>query len=201
MKRYLKVFVALVVIVGALFWAVDSVRIRTYSGTDLNFGVGQGTVTATNPQDMPVAAQLVSPGTRTFTVSTTIAGAKGSSTTQGSGASAKQVFELMLPAGVSQITATRGTNVSFVTTATTRLDVRAQPLSNTDTRTTILIAGLVILGALYYISRSTSHRWLVSLRPRITPVPVVSPVAQGVSAGQSPEIRAYGDNRADKSKS
>src|SRR5690349_2799016 len=129
MKLYLKVVVALVVIAGALFWAVDSVRTRIYSGTDLNFSVSQGTVTATNAQDIPVAAQLMSPGTRTFSVSTTVAGASGSSTGQGTGTSTKQVIELALPSGVSQFTVTRGTNVSFVTSATTKLAVSVQPLS------------------------------------------------------------------------
>ena len=202
MKRNLKIFLALVVIVGILVWSFSSARTLTFSGTNLKFLVGQGVVTATNSQDVPVAAQLTSPGTRTFSVATTIAGASGSSTLQGTGTSAKQIFELTLPFGVSQFTVTRGTDVIFATTTATRLVMSAQQLSETDTRTTIIIAGMVIVGALFYISRATDHRWLVSLRGRIVPTTVIVPIVQSVSsAGQGPEMRAYGDNRADTSKS
>ena len=115
---------------------------------------------------------------------------------------AKQIFELTLPFGVSQFTVTRGTDVIFATTTATRLVMSAQQLSETDTRTTIIIAGMVIVGALFYISRATDHRWLVSLRGRIVPTTVIVPIVQSVSsAGRGPEMRAYGDNRADTSKS
>ena len=197
MKVYLKIFIALVVIVGALFWAVDSARTRSYSGTDLKVIVGQGAVTVTNPQDIPVPVQLVSPGTRTFSVSSSIAGAGGSSTRQGTGASATQLFELASPFGSSEFTVTRGTNVSLVTTTDIKLDVSVQPLTETDARTTIIVAAIVVLGALFYISRTTGHRWISFLRGKQTSIQPVKLTVAPAAMGQGPEIRTYGDNRAD----
>ena len=200
MRVYLKIFVALVVIVGTLFWAVESARSRSYSGSDLNINLGQGVVTVTNAQDIPVAVQLVSPGTRTFSVISSIAGASGSSAPQGSGSSASQVLELAPPSGTSQFTVTRGTNVSLIAKSDTKLDESIQPLSETDARSTIIVAAVVLLGALYSISKTTEHRWLSFLRGKAIPVLAVQPVVAPAATGQGPEIRAYGDNRSDTSK-
>ena len=200
MKNYLKIVVALVVIIGALVWVVDATRTLSYSGTDLNFGVGQGAVTVNNPQDSPVPVQLVSPGTRTFSVVSAIDGVSGSSVVQGTGSARTQLLELALPSGESQFTVTRGSNVSLVTPPTTRLDVSVQSQNETNTRTTLIVAAVVILAALYYISKTTGHRWLSMIRGQIASTPVVLPVVQSASAGQGAEMRAYGDNRADASK-
>ena len=51
MKFNWKILVALVVMVGVIFWGVDSLRTRYYNGTDLSFGVGSGPITVTNPSD------------------------------------------------------------------------------------------------------------------------------------------------------
>jgi hypothetical protein len=190
------VFVALVVIVGALFWAVNSITPSSYAGTDLNFVVGAGAVTVTNPSDVPVPVQLVSPGTRTFSVVSTITGVSGTSTTQGTGSDRAQLFEFAPPSGVSEFTVTRGTNVSLVANTDTKLDVNVQPLTETAVRTTLIAAGIVILGTLYYISRTTGHRWIARLRQQALPVPVAQPIVASAAAGQGPEVRAYGDNRA-----
>ncbi|HEX2620825.1 MAG TPA: hypothetical protein VHL11_11775, partial [Phototrophicaceae bacterium] len=53
----LKVLLALVIIIGALFWSGDSIRNRSYVGTDLNFPVGQGVVTVTNPSTESIPVQ------------------------------------------------------------------------------------------------------------------------------------------------
>lgn len=201
MKLYLRIFVASVVAIAAFFWAVNSISTRSYAGTDPNIDIGAGAVTVTNPSDIPVPARLVSPGTRAFSVVSTIAGVSGSSTVQGTGTARTQLFEFASPSGVSQFTVTRGTNVRLVANRDTRLDVSVQSLSETDTRITIMAAGIVVLGALYYISRRTGHRWLARLRPQVTPAQVAQPFAESAWAGQGPEIRAYDDNRADRSKS
>lgn len=201
MKLYLKIFVASVVIIAALFWAVNSISTRSYSGTELNFTVGQGAVTVTNPQDVPVPVQLVSPGTRAFSIVSTIAGVSGSSIVQGTGSARTQLFEFAPPSGVSQFTVTRGSNVSLVANTDTSLDVSVQPLNETDTRTTLIVAVLVILGGLYYISKTTGHRWIARLRGQVAPAPVGQPLVQSALGGQGPEMRAYGDNRADISRS
>ena len=110
-----KVLVALVVLIAVLFWGVDSLRTRWYSGTDLNFGVGSGPVTITNSTDAAVPVQLVSTGTRTFAVSSTTDGISGTSERQGSGRAITQAFAFDLPPGVTELMiGARTTAVSFV---------------------------------------------------------------------------------------
>ncbi len=196
MKVYLKVILSLVVIVAVLLWAVDSVRAGTYSGTDLNVELGKGAVTVTNPDAAPVDVQLVSAGTRSFTVSSSIDGVSGSSTTQGEGTARTQLFEFAAPSGASEFTVTRSTNVNLVSTAP--LDVYVQPLTENDTRTTIIAAIVVTLGALYYISRTLNHRWIAMLRGKPMPEKTADPSAVSAATGQGGStLRAYGDNRAD----
>jgi hypothetical protein len=117
----------------------------------------------------------------------------------GSGSSATQVFEFAQPFGVSHFTVTRGTNVSFITPATTKLDVGVQPLTETDYRVTIIAAFVVILGALFYISKTTDHRWIPILGRRVASDHAAKLVVAKPEAAQGPELRAYGDNRADRS--
>ena len=156
-----KVLIALVVLVAVLFWGMDSLRTRWYSGTDLNFGVGSGPVTVTNSTDASVPAQLVSTGTRTFTVSSPAEGVSGTSERQGSGRTITQLFAFDLPPGITELMiGVHSSAVSFVTGAGSRLDVSVQPLAASDAKTTLIVASIAILGALLYISRATDHRWL-----------------------------------------
>ena len=67
------------VIVGVLYWGVSSLLSKSFSGRGLTFEVGHGTVALTNPTDEGVTAQLVSPGTRSFTVATNLEDVSGSS--------------------------------------------------------------------------------------------------------------------------
>lgn len=197
MKIYLRIFVALVLIVGTLFWAVNSVRSLSYSGTDLKLDVGAGAVTVTNPSEIQVPVQLVSPGTRVFSVTSTIDGVSGSSTTQGTGRDRTQLFEFVLPFGVSQFTVTRGTNVSLVANAGNNIQVTVQPLLENDARTTAIVAAVVTLAALFYISRTTNHRWIPILGRKLASdraAKLASLVS--VPSGQGSVMRAYGDNRA-----
>ena len=39
-----------------------------------------------------------------------------------------------------------------------------QPLAASDAKTTTIVAGVVILGALFYLSKTTDHRWLKLIR-------------------------------------
>lgn len=164
MKIKWKALVALAVIALALFWAVDTVRSRSYSGTDLNFGIGSGTVTLTNPSDEAVPVQLVGTGTRAFTVSSTIEGVSGSSTRQGTGRNITQLFEFALPPGVSEFTVVRGANVNFATNTETTLEATVQSLDENTSRNTIIAAAGIILMALFYISHINGHRWISASR-------------------------------------
>ena len=198
MKVYLKVFLGLVVVIGALAWAITSTQARAYSGTNLNVEIGKGAVRVTNNQDLPVDVQLVSPGARSFSVSSSIDGVSGSSITQGEGTARSQLFEFAVPAGVSDFTVIRGIDVSFVSTTSPALNVSVLPMPQSTTQTTIIVAAIAILGGLYYISRTTNHRWIAFLRRKPMPEATTDQTTVTAAAGQGgASLRAYGDNRAD----
>ncbi len=159
-----KIALAFVVVIGAIFWAAGSVRSLSYSGANLTFPVGNGAVTVTNPSNQPVPVQLVSAESHSFLVSSTIDGLSGSSTRLVTGTVTSQLVEFALPPGVSEFTVLRGTNVTtevdFVANTEIKLEAAAQPLNTTDTGTTILVAAIVVFGALFYISRATGIRWI-----------------------------------------
>jgi hypothetical protein len=178
MKTNWKLFLVIAAMIGIVAWAVGSVLPRSVSGANLTFGVGSGTVAINNPSDEPVAVQLVGKGTRAFTVSSSLEGVTGSSTRQGSGSSATQLFEFASPPGLSEFTVTRGNSVNFVSNTVTNLAATIRPLSEGETRTTLVIAAIAVLVGLYYFSRSIGHRWLKTFQRREVPVLVVAPAAE-----------------------
>lgn len=193
-----KVVFAFVIIAGIVFWAMDSVRTQTYSGTNLAFGVGSGPVTLTNASDEPVSVQLVGPGTRTFSVVSSIEGVEGSSTREGVGGSATQVFVFDLPSGESEFRLTRGSDISFVGNANTSLEATVQPIDAGQSQTIFIVAAVVILGLLYYISATLEHGWISMIRSRGNSQEVTRPVATvSMDGGQGQAIKAYGDNRSE----
>jgi hypothetical protein len=78
----------------------------------------------------------------------------------------------VLPPGVSEFTVTRGTDVNFVASADTRLEASAQATSADDAQTTLIVAAIVILGALFYMSNATGHPWMKLIRPEKVPAPI-----------------------------
>lgn len=130
MKRNWKTFKVLftfAIIIGAIFWAVNTVRPHSFDGTGLNFSVGDGTVSVTNPSEQTASVQLLGSGSRSFRVSSTIEGVSGSSTRQGSGSSSTHLFEFELPSGTSEFTITRGTDVNFIANTATMLQATVNP--------------------------------------------------------------------------
>lgn len=178
MKFNWKILVAGLLVVVAAYWAQDSVRMRSYTGTNLSFGVGTGPVTVTNPSDQPVPVQLIGTGTRAFSVSSAIEGLTGSSIKAGSGSSTTQVFDFAFLPGINGFTITRGTNVNFVSNSGTRLAVTVQPTTDSEARTTLIIAAVLVLGGLFYISRTLGHPWLSRLRRQPVAVEVPVPVVE-----------------------
>ena len=164
MKFNWKVIVALIVLVGASFWSVNSLRTRSYSGTDLNFGVGTGPVTITNPSEAALPVQLVSTSPGTFTVSSNISGVSGRSTREGTGRNATQFFDFELPIGVSEFSVLRGADVNFIARAVTPLTATVEPLNADDAKTTLIVAVIAILGSLFYLSHANGHRWISATR-------------------------------------
>lgn len=169
MKINWKILIPSIVVVVAIFWMVDSVRTRSYSGTNLNFGIGNGSVTVTNTSSDPVPVQLVGTGTVSFSVSSNTSGLSGPSVRQTNKPNiVSQLFEFKAPPGVSIFAVSRGSNISFVTDLAATLAVTVQPLNSGDATVTILLAVLVILGSLFYISRLTQHSWLNRFRRKET---------------------------------
>jgi hypothetical protein len=94
------------------------------------------------------------------------------------------------------LTVTGSSAVNFAATSTARLEASVQPLNADETRMTLLIAAVIILGSLFFISRTTGHGWLRALRAQRTD-PETPVLAPAVVAAQNQPMRAYGDNRAD----
>lgn len=158
------VIIAIVILVGTIIWGFESLRTRSYSGTDLNFSVGTGIVTMTNPSDSALPVQLIATNTSVFSVTSSIDELAGRSTTQGTGSNRTQRYEFMLPSGVSDFTVTRSANVSFVASTTTLLEASVQPLSAGDSRATLVLAAILIAGSLFYLSYANDHQWLSAAR-------------------------------------
>lgn len=186
---------ALIVLVAG--WAFTSLRNQSYSGTALDFGVGHGPVTVTNLSDAPIPVQLASTGTRSFRVLSTTEGIAGASVREGSGQTASHLFNFVLPTGVSSFTVTGGSDVRFLSTASTPLTAMVQSASDGEARTTLIAAAVVILGALFYLWRTTGQRSMSAARRQRVSENVARQTTMNadLAHGQGREIRAYGDNR------
>jgi hypothetical protein len=193
--KVIKVTGAFVVAVGVIFWVINSTRPQSYSGTDLDFVVGGGAVLVTNSSDQSIPAQFMGTGSRNFRVSSDIEGVSGNSTREGTGSSATQLFEFELPARTSEFLITLGTNVTFVATAPFELEAIANPMTADSSRTAVIVAVVVVLGALFYASHVVEHRWIRVLRGQSVEPVVASPAPVAVSA-QGRAARAFGDNRS-----
>ena len=185
MKINWKVLVALVLMVGAIAWTANSIRSTSYSGANLNFSAGTGTVMMTNPSSESIPVRLSSASNRFFSVSSTIDGVPRSST-RGAGAS---LIEFELPPGVSEFTIVRGSGVNFIADTDTNLEATVHA-ANTGTKIKVL-AG-VILVALFFISYTTEHRWLYKLLGK---EPASKLHSKPYTGEQDTDMRAYGDNR------
>lgn len=190
MKFNRKIVIAIVVIIGIVFWGVSSLTSQSYSGKTLNFDIGSGSVTVTNPSDESVAVQLVGTGSRSFSIVNSTFDTTGSSTREGS----TQLFEFELPTGVSEFSIARGKNITFVSDTDTSLRAIVQPLNADETQTTLIVVAIVILGALYFISQTTEHQWIKTLRNRISgSTDDIEPEEKAL--GQGVNLRSFGDNR------
>jgi hypothetical protein len=195
MKINWKVLIASVLVVATLYWVLDSFRERSYSGGNLTFSIGSGPVTVTNQSEAPIPVQIVGTGSRTFTVSSEVEGVAGTSTRQGTGLGATQLYEFELPQGLTEFAVVRGTDVNFVATTDTSLEATVKSINANDARTTLIAAVVVILGSLFYISSTTGHRWLNIIRRKPTLVQESKPIVEQPTGGQGRAARPYGDNR------
>ncbi len=188
MKINWKIIVACILMIGAVAWTVNSIRSTSYSGTSLNFKVGNGAITVTNPSSEAVPVQLVG-ATGMFTVSSDIQGVSGLATRVGTGSQTNYLFDFALPPGDSELTVVSNSDVKFVADANTRLEAT---LHATKISTKIGILAAFLLVALFFISHTTGHRWLYMLRGK---VPVSKLHSKPYTGEEETDMRAYGDNR------
>jgi hypothetical protein len=168
MGQRIRVIIALVIIVGLAFWAVNLVRERSYSGSKFAFNVGSGSVVVTNPGQEPIPVEMRSEGrTATFAIASPELGLKETSQRQGSGRTTYHAVSFELPPGEARIEVTRGSNVYFVSSSNQRIDATVTPMRADRARTTLIWMGVAILAALYYISRTLKHRWIGILRRKL----------------------------------
>jgi hypothetical protein len=199
-RKTFKITFALIIVIGSLFWAGSSLQTQFYSGSNLNFVIGQGTVSVTNPSNQSVPAQLLATGSRSFTVSSSITDIPTSSTKLGTGRDTTQTLDFELLPGVSEFTVVRGTSttpdVTFVANSAIGLEANAQPLNASDSRATLFLEVVIILGALFYISNITEHRWINVLRGKNASNEDTRPNPAIANLGQGNAPHTYGDNRA-----
>lgn len=165
MKIKIGVIVAVLVIALAAFWGFDSVRQRSYEGSNLTFGVGSGSVVVNNTSDEAIPVEMRSSGrTSNFRVESSDFELNAASTRQGTGRTLFHAVSFDLPAGTSVLNITQGSGVEFISASDTALQATVTPLSSQQTQTTIIAAIVVILAALFYISNAYGHRWIGALR-------------------------------------
>ena len=169
MGNKIRIVIALLVIVGISFWSINLVRERSYSGSKFGFKVGSGSVVVTNQGQEPIPVEMRSEGrTANFRVESADLDLKESSKRQTGGRTAYHTVSFELPPGQAKIDVTRGANVFFISASDQRISAVVTPMNPGSVRSTLIFTGLVILGALYYISRTLEHRWIGALRSRFT---------------------------------
>lgn len=193
--NWLKIVLAIVLIGGAAYWALTSAQVTSYDGSTLAVPLGSGTVIVNNPTTEPVPAQLIGRGTRTFSIGNSSEGIAGTPTRVGTGTTSTYVLDIVLLPAINTFTVVRGAEVQLITAAPTELQTTVQPISDSEIRTINVIAGLVILGALYLMSSAVGHAWVSKVLPSKKELAGIKlPVpAEG---GQGTLASGYGDNRA-----
>jgi hypothetical protein len=75
-----------------------------------------------------------------------------------------QLFEFALPSGVHEFMVVHGTDVNFTANSDTNLEATVQSSTESESRTIIIVAAVVVLGALLYVSHLNGHRWISATR-------------------------------------
>ena len=168
MANKIRVLIGIVIIIAVAYWAFNAVRTRTYSGARLNVEVGDGQITVVNRGSEAVPVQMRTQGrTSTFRVESIELDLRESSSRMGAGREAYQGLAFDIPPGEATINVLRGNSVKFTALSNQPLEAVVNPKSPEGARGTLTFAGVVILGALYFISRTLEHRWLKQLISRI----------------------------------
>ncbi len=187
-----KILGMIVIMVGAVAGAINTLGSDSYSGANLTFPTAGSSITVVNPSDAGIAAQLLSTGARSFRVTSTADGIAGSSASEGTGTARVNTRDIVLPPGDTTFIVTGGSGVAFTAVTETILTATIQRVSEGTARVVMLGAIAIVLFGLYYISGTTNHALVKRLMGRTTPLPVVA--AAGSDASQGTTLRGYGDN-------
>jgi hypothetical protein len=168
MGNKIRIIIAALFMVGMAIWTVERVREHSYSGSKIAFNVGSGSVVVTNRGNAPIPVSMRADGrASSFRIDSTELNLRENSKRQSSGRGAYHVVEFDLAPGRAKIEVTRGSNVLFISGTSQRIDAVVTPMSQSSARGTLVFAGLVELGALYYISGRLQHRWIGVLRNKL----------------------------------
>lgn len=168
MGKKIRVIIAVAIIIGVSFWCIDRIMTRNYQGARIAFDVGNGSVVITNPGQNPILTEMRSSGrTANFRIESPENNLRESSTRQGTRSNAYHAIQLELPSGQSTINITSGSNVRFLSPSDQRISAVVTPLNSESMRLTIIATLIIIVAALFYISRLYDHQWITSLRTRI----------------------------------
>lgn len=146
MKRW--AFIALTVIAVTALWAFETVRQRTFTGAEVQFTVGTGSVALMN-NTTPIRAILTSD--QPFTVLGT--GFRASSTLTNAGARAGYVYRYAgtIPPRRTELRIVHGANVTFHLRADDTIQATVTPLNPEDTRDAVLLRGGIALASLVFL--------------------------------------------------
>lgn len=160
-----RVVLTLIVMVMVLFWAFSSTRQSSYSGENLNIPVGNGPTVITNDSSHVLTVQLAASGTRSaFSITSPDAGIPTRATREGSGRNTRHFIDFEVPPGTTQFQVSRGNGITLTTTGQAPVQVVAAPLNEGEVQMTMIIAGVVILIGMVYLSHTTEHSWLKWIR-------------------------------------
>lgn len=160
MKINFKVILALVVMVGIVYFAFNAVQKENLSGAELTFVTsGVAVINATEPVNL--VAQ--SPRTFTLTSADTDLGTLRP-TREGSGRDLRHVLDIELGEGRTQLQVTRGADVSFTLSGSETINVTLAARDDAANRNILIGAAIASLLLLAYSGYSTRDTWMGIIR-------------------------------------
>lgn len=169
MKSKVQIVIAVLVIIGAAYWALNTTRTYRYTGTNIMFPVGGGHAIVLNTGNEPIPIEMRS-GERvaSFRISSADLGLTQTSKRQGTGSAAFHNLTFDIPPGQTRIDVVSGSDVRMISRSDTRIDATVRPVAPSTVRWVLILSGGAVLWALYYMSSATEHRWIGALRNRTT---------------------------------
>ena len=158
------VIAAVIAMVAIVFFTVQAIQQQNYVGSEVTFN-SAGLINVQTASDAPI--MVTASSRRTFTITTNDADLRSlRPTRQGTGSAARYISEVEFAANQVELNVTRGSDVEFVITNGdgTPLEVIVAARSAEDNRNLVIMAIVVILGLLVFISFQTEHFVLSYLR-------------------------------------